>query len=52
MTIQTPSKPLFILSRIVGIEINVDAGYSAIAKFENVAETPARSFAKTLCAIS
>src|SRR6266850_8312340 len=45
VTIQTPSKPLFILCRIVGIEIDVDAGYSAIAKFENVAETSARSFA-------
>jgi hypothetical protein len=39
VTIQTPSKPLFILSRIVGIEIDVYAGYSAIAKLEDVAET-------------
>jgi len=45
VTIQTPSKPRFIVSRIVGIEIDVYAGYSAIAKFENVAETSARSFA-------
>jgi len=45
VTIQTPSKPRFILTRIVGIKIDVDAGYSAIPKFENVAETSARSFA-------
>src|SRR6476619_5554084 len=35
VTIQTPSKPRFILSRIVGIEIDVQTGYSAISKFEN-----------------
>jgi hypothetical protein len=40
-----PSKPHFILTRIVGIEINVQAGYSAIAKFEHVAETSSRSVA-------
>jgi len=38
-----PSKPCFILSRIVGIAIDVYAGYSAIAKFEQIAETSARS---------
>jgi hypothetical protein len=45
VTILTPSKPRFIISRVVGIEIDVQAGYSAVSKFEDVAETSARSFA-------
>lgn len=44
-TILTPSKASFILSHIVGIEINVDAGYTVISKFEHIAETSARSLA-------
>jgi len=45
LTILTPSKPRFIISRVVWIEIDVQAGYSAVSKFEDVAETSARSFA-------
>src|SRR6266699_574091 len=45
LTILTPSKPRLILTRIVWIEIDVQARYSAISKLEEVAETSARSFA-------
>jgi hypothetical protein len=45
VTILTPSKPCFILPRIVGIEVDVHAGYSATSKFEHVAETSTRSLA-------
>ena len=47
LTILTPSKPRFIISRVVGIEIDVQAGDSALSKFEDVAETSARSFASS-----
>ena len=45
VTILTPSKPRFIISRVVGIEIDVQAGYPTVLKFEDIAETSARSFA-------
>jgi hypothetical protein len=45
MTILTPSKPGFIISGIVGVEIDVHTGYAVVSKLEHVAETPARSLA-------
>jgi hypothetical protein len=41
VAIPAPSKPCFVFSRIVGIEIDVQARNSAIPKLEQVAETSA-----------
>jgi hypothetical protein len=41
VAIPAPSEPFFVFSRIVGIEIDVQARNSAIPKLEQVAETSA-----------
>ena|SRR2546422_11026565 len=45
LTIPSPSKPRFVLTRIVGIEIDMYARDSAISKLKDVAETSTGSFA-------